>query len=140
MKKAQIEIIGLVIIVVLLVFIAIFALSFMIKPMQHDNSLLKIKANALRASILKTDICNQVSVKDEIENCIDGYNECGSCDKLKQDINDMITNSLEANEKYSFVVSNDYGGSFININNCVDSITAVSQNLRNGKVDLALCN
>ena len=140
MKKAQIEIVGLAIIMVLLVFIAIFALSFMVKPKQHDESLLRIKANALRAGILKTDVCSQVSAKDEIENCIDNYNECGSCDKLKQDIINMITSSLEANERYSFIVSDDYGGKFINMNNCADNITAASQDLRNGRVDLILCN
>ena len=137
MKKGQIEIMGLVIIVILLVFIAIFALSFIIKPEQENENVLKLKANALRSSLLKTNLCRDITVKDEIENCVDGYNECIECSDLRQDIEKMIKSSLD-NEKYNFFVSNDKG-SFINIGNCVDGVTAVSQNLRNSKVDVALC-
>ena len=68
MKKGQIEIMGLVIIVILLVFIAIFALSFMIKPKQESEDILKLKANALRASLLKTNLCGNVNVKYIITN------------------------------------------------------------------------
>ena len=138
MKKGQIEIMGLVIIVILLVFIAIFALSFIIKPEQENENVLKLKANALRSSLLKTNLCGDITVKDEIENCVDGYHECvDECTVLKQEIEKMIKSSLD-NEKYNFFVSNDEG-SFINIDNCVDGVTAVSQNLRNSKVDVALC-
>ena len=137
MKKGQIEIMGLVIIVILLVLIAIFALSFIIKPEQENENVLKLKANALRSSLLKTNLCRDITVKDEIENCVDGYHECVDCTVLKQEIEKMIRSSLD-NEKYNFFVSNDEG-SFINIDNCVDSVTAISQNLRNSKIDVALC-
>jgi len=139
MKKAQIEIMGLVMIVILLVLIAVFALSFMLKPKQESNDILKIKANALRSSLLKTSLCGSVTLKDEIENCIDGYNECIECRSLRQEIINMIKGSLENNEKYNFIVHEDEGGDFININNCVNNITAVSQNLRNGNVNLMIC-
>ena len=128
---------GLVIIVILLVFIAIFALSFIIKPEQENENILKLKANALRSSLLKTNLCDDITVKDEIENCVDGYHECVECGVLKQEIEKMIKVSLE-NERYNFLVSNDEG-SFINIDNCVNGVTAVSQNLRDSKVDVALC-
>lgn len=139
MRKAQTEIMGLVIIVILIVFIAIFALNFMVKPKQESEDILKVKANALRASILKTSLCGSVTVKDELENCIDGYNECLDCGGLKQEISNMIQNSLEKNEKYSFIVSRDVGKNFINLNYCINNVTAVSQNLKNGKVELSLC-
>jgi len=137
MRKGQIEIMGLVIIMILLVFIAIFALTFIIKPEQENENILKMKANALRASLLKTNLCDSIDVKDEIENCVDGYNECIGCDELNARIDEMIKKSLD-NEGYSFVVSSDEG-IFINLGRCDSKITGVSQNLRNSKVDVALC-
>lgn len=139
MKKGQIEVMGLVIIVILLVLIAIFALTFIIKPKQENEDILKVKANALRSSLLKTSLCGDVTVKDEIENCIDGYNECIECSGLRQEIVNMMQSSLENNEKYNFIVYKDDGNNFMNINNCVNNVTAVSQNLRNGNVNLMVC-
>ena len=93
MRKGQTETVGLVIIVILLIFIAIFALSFSIKPKQENDDILKLKANALRASVLKTNLCGSVSVKDELENCIDGYNECIDCGELSSEVVNIIKNS-----------------------------------------------
>lgn len=138
MKKAQAEIMGLVIIVILIVFIAIFALTFLIKPKEVNEDVLKLKANALRSSLLKTSLCKDVTIKDELENCIDNYNECIDCNILKGEISKIINYSLEK-EDYSFTVSVNDGNNFINIENCKDKITAVSQNLKNGKVELSLC-
>ena len=138
MKKGQIEIMGLVIIVILLVFIAIFALSFSIKPKQENEDILKLKANALRSSLLKTDLCAGINVKDELENCINGYPECLECSDLENEIRDIIESSLEG-ERYSFIVLSIDGSSFIGFGDCINKITAVSQNLRNGRVEVALC-
>ncbi|MBS3143574.1 hypothetical protein J4446_01710 [Candidatus Woesearchaeota archaeon] len=137
MKKGQTETVGLVIIVILLIFIAIFALSFSIKPKQENDDILKLKANALRASVLKTNLCGSVSVKDELENCIDGYNECIDCGELSSEVVNIIKNSLE-NEKYSFTV---FGNNevFMKLGGCVENITAVSENLGNGVVEVSLC-
>ena len=137
MKKGQTEIVGLVVIVILIVFIAIFSLSFMLKPKQQDDDILKLKANNLRASLLKTNLCGGVTIKDEIENCIGGYPECGDCSGLNSKIDIIIKNSLES-EKYSFVVLNDEED-FIRIGNCIENITAVSQVIGNGEVRLTLC-
>jgi len=133
MKKGQIETMGLVIIVILLVLIAIFSLSFLIKPEQENEDILKLKANSLRSSILKITLCEDVNVKDEIENCLDGYYQCINCDELKTEIIKMIEGSLE-NEKYDFIVDG-----FMERKNCGSKVTAVSQELRNGNVEVAIC-
>ena len=137
MSRGQTETMGLVIIVILIVFIAIFSLSFMIKPEQQDDDILKLKANSLRASLLKTNLCGSVTIEDEIENCIDNYYECIECSNLQNEIVKILENSLE-NEKYSFIVLKD-DESFMRIGSCVDNITAVSQEIRNGKVGVTLC-
>ena len=132
MKKGQIETMGLVIIVILLVFIAIFALSFMIKPKQESEDILKLKANALRSSLLKTNLCEGVTVKDELESCND-YSLCfDSCDYLEGEVVKIIKGSLEK-EKYYFKYKD------IELGNCVEKITAVSQNIGGDDVEFALC-
>ena len=139
MKKAQIEIVGLVIIVVLIVFIAIFALSFIIKPKPINDDILKVKANALRSSLLKTSLCGGITVKDEIENCLDGFNECMDCNQLKSEISNLLRDSLEPNEKYFVRI---YNGDieYLRYNECPDNIlTSVSQILRNGNVEVGVC-
>lgn len=137
MRKGQIEIMGLVIIVILLVMTAIFALTFIIKPKQTNDDILKLKANSLRSSILKTELCSHVSVKDEIENCIDGFNECIECSSLHLEIEKIIKGSLE-NERYSFTVLSN-NGEFIKIGNCLNGITSVDQSLKNGKASVMVC-
>ena len=135
MKKAQVEIMGLIIIVIILVFIAIFALSFIIKPKQANEDIIKVQANALRSSLLKTNLCKDVDVKDEIENCIDGYHSCMECDKLKIEIDKIIRSSLDNNYGYNLVIDN-----FINIDDgCISKINAVSQSLGNSKIEFGLC-
>lgn len=133
MRKGQIEIMGLVIIVILIVFIAIFSLSFFIKPKQDSEDILKLKANALRSSVLKTSVCGGVSIKDEIENCMDGYPQCLDCNNLKIEIVKIIESSLEG-ENYSFVVEG-----FMDEDHCENKITSVSQDIRNSMVEVALC-
>ena len=87
----------------------------------------------LRPSLLKTNLCGGVTVVEEIENCIEGYHVCLDCSELKGEIVKIIESSLE-NEKYGFVVDD-----FMNVGSCVNNITAVSQNIRNGQVRVALC-
>ena len=140
MKKGQVEIMGLVIVVILLVFISIFALGFIIKPRENNiDDVLKLKANSLRSSLLKTTLCGNVNVQDEIENCIDNYHECLDCNVLKDEISKMIERSIEPGENYNLVISIDEQTTFISINNCSESINSVSQTLRNGKVEIGLC-
>ena len=124
---------GLVIIVILVVFIAIFSLSFMIKPKQENEDILKLKVNALRSSLLKTNLCEGVNVKEELESCIDDYSLCSvNCDYLEGEIVKIIESSLE-NENYYFKFND------IELGNCVEKVTAVGQIIGEEDVELALC-
>ena len=69
LRKGQVETIGLVVIVILLIFIGIFALSFSIKEKEVNEDILTLKANSLRSSLLKTTICN-ITIKEELGNCV----------------------------------------------------------------------
>jgi len=140
MKKGQTEIIGLVIIVILIVFIAIFALSFSIKPKQETEDILKLKASSLRSSILKTTLCEGVDIKNGIENCIvDSSTGCPTeCGGLGEVIEDIIIKSLEANEICNFKIEGFTNFDFSN-GNCIQPVTAVPQNIEGGVVKVSLC-
>ena len=70
-KKAQMETMGLVIIVVILAFVLIFVLQIITKPEQNNlqDQYLQLQANNLRNMILKTTLCQDTTIKDEILNC-----------------------------------------------------------------------
>jgi hypothetical protein len=132
LRKGQVETMGLVIIVILLIFIGIFALSFSIKDKEINEDILTLKANSLRSSLLKTNICN-ITIKDEIGNCFYNRPRClDSCDSLNNVIDSIIKNSLEG-EKYYFKFKD------IELGSCVDKVTSVSEVIEGEKVEIAVC-
>ena len=131
LQRGQVETIGLVI-VILLLFIGIFALSFSVKDEEVDENILTLKANALRSSLLKTSICN-ITIKDEIGNCIDNSPECFSdCPQFNLVVEGILKDSLE-NEGYSFKSGN------VKMGNCADKITSVSDVVNGQKIEIAVC-
>src|SRR3989344_2069864 len=104
-KKSQIETIGLVIIVILIAFIFIISLFFITKPRASLNeNYLKLNADNLRSTILKTNLCQNISIKDEIINCNSGFflcNNLNSCQDLNNVIKDIIENSVRNNYEFS---------------------------------------
>lgn len=108
MKKAQVETMGLVIIVALLAFILVFVLQIIAKPSPSNlnTRYMQLNADNLRGSILKTTICEDVNVRDEILSCND-FNDvqCSNlqdCNELKNVIKTIIENSLNVTRSYEF--------------------------------------
>lgn len=136
-EKAQIESFGLVIIVILLVFIFVFFLYLRINSGSNSNTdqLLGIKANNLRNSVLKTSLCRDTTIKDEIISCsTNGQGYCGSCDELKNNIKTIIEDSLEPNIDYNFMPYEIKKG------DCREKITSSPQPITNGiTVGIDLC-
>ncbi|MBS3134478.1 hypothetical protein J4214_04580 [Candidatus Woesearchaeota archaeon] len=136
-EKAQIESFGLVIIVILLVFIFVFFLYLRINSGNNSNTdqLLGIKANNLRNTILKTSLCRDTTIKDEIISCsTDGQGDCGSCDELKNNIKTIIGSSLEPNIDYNFIPYEIKKG------DCREKITSTPQPITNDiTVGIDLC-
>ncbi len=137
--KAQIETVGLLIIVILIILIIVFVLQFTIYNQEPGNlpgKLLEIKANNLRNAVLKTTICNNIDIEDEILNCFTGNSEClNSCDQLNQKIKNIIENSIQ--ENYEFNVND-----FINLKRgiCEEKEASVCQPLDYGlNVCVNLC-
>lgn len=103
MKKAQLEIFGLLIIVMLIVVIALFALRFMFitQPSNNQDQVLSIKANNLINALLKVNI--DTDIKEENASCcISNIN----CNIIEDKISKIIENSIEENYEFK-VLSND---------------------------------
>lgn len=107
LKKAQVETVGLVVIVIIIAFSFIFALQFIIKS--PDNKIneryLQLNADNLRSVILKTNV-NQCTIKDELISC-NNYNTATclqSCNDLNLVIQKIIENSIKNN--YEFLAGN----------------------------------
>ncbi len=141
MKKAQVESIGLVIIVALLAFIFVFVLQISTKPEQDtlNSRYLQIRADNLRSSLLKTNICQDTSIKDELVNCNDfSFSQCDNinCDKLKDTVKEIIENSLNATKGYKFE-----SGSIViekNFNLCNNVYTAAKEPIPNSNLEITL--
>lgn len=144
MKKAQVETIGLVVIVALLAFIFIFVLQIQTKP--DDNSLntryLQLNADNLRSVILKTNICSNVDIRKEIIGC-NNFQETTctniNCNELNDIIEIIIENSLNITKNYKFEAGNILVEK--NFDNCKDVYAAASEPIPNSdiKVKLEIC-
>ena len=145
MKKAQLETMGLVVIIVLLAFILIFVLQVMVN--QESNSLnsryLQLNADNLRSSILKTNVCGNIDLRDEIVNC-NTFNDvqCSNlqnCNELNILIRKMIEDSLNVTKKYKFTAGNILVEK--NFNFCKEIYTSASEPipLSDINITLAIC-
>ena len=111
MKKSQIETIGLVVIVVLIAFILIFVLQISNKPSNTNlnDRYLQLNADNLRSTLLKTNLCNNVNVRDEILTCNqNSFTTCNNinCNELNNIIKKIIEDSLNVTRNYKFEVGN----------------------------------
>ena len=144
MRKAQIETMGLVIIVALLAFILVFVLQVMNKP--QDNmifqSYMQLNADNLRSTILKTNACPGVNVREEILSCNDfSVTECSNlnCNDLKINVQKIIENSLNVTKNYKFTAGNIVIEKNFNLCKSTNSIyTAVKEPIPNSNVEISL--
>ena len=146
MKKAQVETMGLVIIVALLAFILVFVLQSLAEPAQNtlQARYLQLNADNLRSTILKTTLCQDTSLKDEIINCNEfDYAKCENLnpnckDKLGNIVKEIIENSLQA-KNYKF----EAGEIKIekNFNSCKNIYKAVQEPIPDSdiKINLGIC-
>ena len=93
MKRGQIETIGLLIVVILIIFMGLFALMFMSKgERKTDESFYSVKANNLLNAIQKASVCNE-DLESGIVYCIENKEFCGqsdACDVVKVEIEKII--------------------------------------------------
>ena len=140
LRKAQIETVGLVIIVIILAFTLIFALQFINKDKGNklNENYLKLNADNLRSTILKTTI-NNCDIKDEIINC-NNFNQAiclENCDKLNLIIKEIIQASVKNNYEFDAGNIKLVNGSCLDKDIITSSIQPLA--LTDIKVSLKLC-
>ena len=140
LRKAQIETAGLVIIVIILAFTLIFALQFINKDKGNklNENYLKLNADNLRSTILKTTI-NNCDIKDEIINC-NNFNQAiclENCDRLNSIIREIIQASVKNNYEFDAGNIKLVNGSCLDKDIITSSIQPLA--LTDIKVSLKLC-
>ena len=108
MKKAQMEVIGLVIIVILVfVGILMFVRFVVLAPETSQKTIESLEANNLLSALLKTTTsCNSLSVLDAIKECQQKTTICNqdACIYTKDKIQDIMQASLDVKTDYKLEV------------------------------------
>lgn len=129
MKKAQMEVIGLVVLVVIIIVaVGLFIRLSVLKPVSHSaTSVDSIEANNLLNALLKTTICvnEKKSVVDAIKQCKIKQDICGEepCQYSVNKIKEIMGAVLEEKENYDLLVLADQDA-IINIKNCKTGVAA----------------
>lgn len=121
-KRSQIEIMGLLIIVILLILIGVIFVRFSLseKPNTMAEIRTNIKITNLLTAITHTTLCGRYSFSDAIIYCYTTNNDdlCGqpSCTFIRTEIPKMIGLAVP-NAEYQFIAAADTRN-FINIGTC----------------------
>ncbi len=129
MKRAQIEIVGLLMVIVLMAFIILIALWFIAKP--RIEYLIPqrqaIEAKSILITLMKTTYAGSGdSFQEKINQCNQHFNIAGSalyrCDEMiREDIRDKILNKILINKKYILEIKEEFQNPFIVISDASGS-------------------
>ena len=123
MRRGQIEMIGLMVIVLILIIVALFFLRFSLRSDSfEDDTLLSLKANNLVNAIKKVTDCGK-PFEEAIIACCQEENFCGnpSCEHVTDTIN-SITSNMEEKVSFSATLNGESCG-FI-IQECQKGVTS----------------
>ena len=111
MKKGQMEIIGFMVIILLLLFSLIFYFKFSADDstniLQEAEENLEV-SNLLDAIKMYT-VCDDTQMSDVIKSCVDSGNECGesSCAIVEREIQQIVSLNGWENESYMFYIGEE---------------------------------
>ena len=99
MKKAQMEIMGMMIIVIILVIAALFYVKFVVLQPKKEgaSTLVQEQAYNLMNAVLNVKVCwGNVSVRDAIKACKEGEDLCGdnACIYIGDEIKTIVSMSM----------------------------------------------
>ena len=142
MKKAQIEIIGLLVIVVLLSVALLLAIRFILR--EENDVLMPQKESIMASSFTNTLFSTHTSfsssenlrIKDLIENCV----SINSCEDVKTEIS-FILNEILKNKRFFLIIEEPSGKKYIEIYSHTEPALKCSQDslnliTSNGKVSI----
>jgi len=126
MKKAQMEVIGLVIIVILiLVGVLMFVRFVVLAPQSSQKTTIEsLEANNLLSALLKTTIC-EISVLDAIKECQQATTICNqnACTYTEDKIQEIMEASLDVKTDYKIEVLTNNNPLF-NLGSCERGINS----------------
>ncbi len=112
-KKAQMEIMGMMIIVIILVIAALFYVKFVVLQPKKEgaSTIIQEQAYNLMNAVLNVKVCEgNVSVRDAIKACKEGGDLCGEdtpCTYIKEEIEKIVSMSMPKNYvDYEFIAGN----------------------------------
>ncbi|MBI2667155.1 hypothetical protein HYX17_00105 [Candidatus Woesearchaeota archaeon] len=133
MKKAQADIIGLVVIVILFIIIAVVFLRLSTLPKSDSVVKENIKVSNLLNAMLKLTPCNNIKPLESLADIIDRCNNqpyCGSSncrDYIKTQIENIAMKSFDR-ETYKFTITKN-GIIFLNTGNCLGNTKFVDNTI-----------
>lgn len=123
MKKAQTELIGLAIIIVIIIFVALLYFRFSSSPGSTNNIDLNYNSQAfnLILSLMRTTVANStISMQDLLERCYEDptstLNALTTCDLAEQEIIKIMNSTLVPPQTYNLAVTNSF--TLVNIKTC----------------------
>jgi len=146
MSKGQIESVGLVIIVIILVLAVVFTIPFLTDDsdiQSLNEQYLTLKADNTISVLLSTTLENcQKTIKEELSSCLT-YQETScftSCDELQVTIDQILTSSMPKNTYYNVLVGNNKQLT-ISKGSCLNTITS-SKHFINQEtpIQISLCS
>ncbi len=150
-RHGQIEMIGLVILVVILIFGALFYVRFqMLQPVQskQDDTLVTTQAYNLLSALLPLPLCEKRTIKDALIQCSEGISapfcaDYSSCQILHEQLPIILGSVLDHSLglKYSFHARSE-NAVFFEIPGCTRGITPsypFQESGKNYEIVLTLC-
>ncbi|MEK6934341.1 MAG: hypothetical protein AABW46_00525 [Nanoarchaeota archaeon] len=122
-KKAQIEIMGLMVIVLILIFIIIVSLRFLVSPKSDTDELQRqsIQASNMLNAIIRSNTPGGSKVTNKIVECYNANNiDSDPCTFMRENFQQDILNEVFKTKKYrlEFIATNPYPKNYYGIQNC----------------------
>ena len=146
MKKSQIEMFGLVILVILIALSLVIAIRFMFGNNENEIPIaveLSSQAGNLQLSLLKTEVCNGNSLEKVIQACCSNEDSCdqNACDLAESMIKESIK-SIMPDQAYKVTAFSETECFSIN-NGCTENvknqITIGPSRIGNARFEIFLC-
>ncbi|MEW6063548.1 MAG: hypothetical protein AB1571_04230, partial [Nanoarchaeota archaeon] len=146
-KRGQLEMFGLVIIVVLIAVIGLFAIKFVFLRGEEGftaETKLGIEASNIVNAVLKANICENKDGRSIIIGCCENVDNCNrnSCDIIKSEIKGILGSIEQENKEYRLKIGNCFevkSGKFNECKTIVNSNYPIKGANRLYNLELALC-
>ncbi len=146
MKKGQMEILGLLVLVVLISISLLFLLRFLLVPKEtsaYEIGYKTVQSSNFHIALAKVSVCEDKIMEDIIVACCNKEQICGrdACDLLEKDVKNILDKTLPY-QKYQFFVKS-YNDECLSINTCGEGADLIGSGIfpirKSYKIQFLLC-